>query len=107
LKDLDPDERWLVSRAVSSGQAVTDLRLAPVALNLARRYARAAWVMIGVSGVNLAIRIWTVTDAPTTAGRRLEILGALLWLGSLAYGVRRLIRARRAEAASVEVLRLS
>jgi hypothetical protein len=106
LKDLDPDERWLVSRAVRSGQAVPDPRLAQVALNFARRDARDAWVIIAASGVSLAIRIWTVTDARTAVGRGIEILGALLWLGSLAYGVRRLIRARRSEAATVEVLRL-
>jgi hypothetical protein len=100
LKDLDAEDRRLVLRAVRSGEAVADPTLAGAATAHAGRTARWAWLIIAAGGLNLAIRAWGLADARSTAVAVLRVLSAGLWIGYLAYGVHRLVRARRAEAAN-------
>jgi hypothetical protein len=104
LKGLELGERRLVIRAVRSGQALADPRLAHVASSFAGRVVRASWLMIGAAAISLAIRVWSLAGAQSALARVFGVLSAGLWLGCLAYGIRRLTRARRAAAANFEVL---
>jgi hypothetical protein len=104
LKDLDLEHRRLVMRAVRSGQTVADPTLAPVAAAVAGRTARSAWLMIGAGGLSVAIRVWSLAGSHGATARLLGLLSTALWLGYLAFGVHRLVRARRAEAANRQVL---
>lgn len=104
LKDLNPEDRRLVTRAVRSGEAVADPRLAQVAASVAGRMARAAWVVVGSAGLGVAIRAWLLADAHSIAVGILEALGVAFWGSLVIYGIRLRTRARRAEAANLAVL---
>lgn len=104
LKDLDPEDRRLVTRAVRSGEAVADPRLAQVAASVAGRTARAMWLVLVPSGLNAAVRVWSLAEAHSTAARVLEALSVVFWLGYPVYGITLLLRARRSEAANLAVL---
>jgi hypothetical protein len=105
LKELSPEDRRLVTRAVRSGEAVADPRLAQVAAAVAGRTARAMWLVIVATGLNGAIRVLSLAESHSTAGRVLYALSAVFWLIYPLYGIHLLFQARRAEAANLAVPR--
>jgi hypothetical protein len=104
LKELAPEDRQLVIRAVRLGESVFDPRLAQVAVAAADRTARRAWLMIGAGGLMVGVRAWSLVDSDSTAGRVMGALSAAFWLACLVYGIRLRSRACRAEAANLAVL---
>lgn len=101
LKELDREERQLVTRAVRSGAALADPRLARVASLAAGRTVRAMWLAIGAAGLNVALRVGLLLGTRNGVAFAFGVLIAGVSLALLAYAGHLLGKARRAEAANL------
>jgi hypothetical protein len=103
IKDLDPGERRLVAAALRSGQPLADPRLAQIAVEVARRTAKAAWLMLAASALNLVLRVALLVGEGGGTALMLGLLSVGLAVALVAYAIYLRKRARRAEAANLEV----